>query len=60
MFTLNNALFDTSIAAWDAKRCWDSERPVTAIAKLAGMFLLHVDDWQSEDNVTVDSETVKF
>ena len=47
-FALNNAMFDTSIAAWDAKRYWDSERPVTAIATLARMFhgyLFH-DDWQ--------------
>lgn len=46
--TLNNAMFDASIAAWDAKRYWDSERPVTAIATLARMFhgyLFH-DDWQ--------------
>ena len=48
-FTLNNAMFDSSIAAWDAKRYWDSERPVTAIATLARMFhgyMFH-DDWQS-------------
>ena len=47
-FALNNAMFDTSIAAWDAKRYWDSERPVTAIATLARMFhgyMFH-DDWQ--------------
>jgi hypothetical protein len=47
-FALNNAMFDTSIAAWDAKRYWDSERPVTAIAALARMFhgyMFH-DDWQ--------------
>ena len=47
-FALNNAMFDTSIAAWDAKRFWDSERPVTAIATLARMFhgyMFH-DDWQ--------------
>jgi hypothetical protein len=48
-FALNNVMFDTSIAAWDAKRYWDSERPVTAIATLARMFhgyMFH-DDWQS-------------
>jgi hypothetical protein len=47
-FALDNAMFDSSIAAWDAKRYWDSERPVTAIATLARMFhgyLFH-DDWQ--------------
>lgn len=34
-FVLNNAMFDASIAAWDAKRHWDSERPQTAIQFLA-------------------------
>lgn len=41
-------MLDTSIAAWDAKRYWDSERPVTAIAILARTFhgyMFH-DDWQ--------------
>jgi hypothetical protein len=30
-FALGNALLDASIAAWDAKRAYDSERPATAI-----------------------------
>lgn len=30
-FLLTNALFDASIAAWDAKRVFDSVRPITAI-----------------------------
>lgn len=30
-FALSNALFDASIATWDAKRNYDSVRPVTAI-----------------------------
>jgi Domain of unknown function (DUF6851)/VCPO second helical-bundle domain len=30
-FVLTNALLDASIAAWDAKRTYDSVRPVTAI-----------------------------
>jgi hypothetical protein len=30
-FALTNAMFDASIAAWDAKRAYDSVRPVTAI-----------------------------
>jgi len=30
-FALTNAIFDASIACWDAKRAYDSERPVTAI-----------------------------
>lgn len=48
LFVLNNAMFDASIAAWDAKRYWDSERPQTAIATLARIFhgyMFH-DDWQ--------------
>ena len=30
-FALNNALLDASIATWEAKRFYDSERPITAI-----------------------------
>ena len=30
-FALSNAIFDASIAAWDAKREFDSVRPVTAV-----------------------------
>lgn len=30
-FTLSNALFDAGIAAWDAKRSFDSARPITLI-----------------------------
>ena len=30
-FVLTNALFDASIATWDAKRTYDSVRPITAI-----------------------------
>jgi len=33
-FVLSNAMFDASIAAWDAKREYDSVRPVTAIPLL--------------------------
>ena len=33
-FALTNALFDASIAAWDAKRFYTSERPITAIRYL--------------------------
>jgi len=35
-FTLTNAIFDAGVAAWDAKRAYDSVRPVTAIAYLFG------------------------
>jgi hypothetical protein len=30
-FVLSNAIFDAGIAAWDAKRVYDSVRPITAI-----------------------------
>ena len=33
-FALANALSDAAIAAWDAKRAYDSERPITAIRTL--------------------------
>jgi hypothetical protein len=33
-FALTNAIFDAGIAAWDAKRVFDSVRPVTAIPYL--------------------------
>jgi hypothetical protein len=33
-FALSNAMMDASIAAWDAKRAYDSVRPVTAISLL--------------------------
>jgi hypothetical protein len=35
-FLLSNAVLDAGIAAWDAKRAWDSVRPVTAIHYLYG------------------------
>ena len=34
LFALSNALFDASIAAWDAKRAYDSARPISAIRYL--------------------------
>jgi hypothetical protein len=33
-FALTNAMFDAGIAAWDAKRTYDSVRPVTAVSLL--------------------------
>ncbi len=33
-FALSNALFDAGIAAWEAKRAYDSARPITAIRYL--------------------------
>lgn len=42
-FPLGNALLDASIAAWDTKRAYDSQRPITGIAALFGDRL--VDAW---------------
>jgi len=39
-FALGNALLDASIAAWDAKRQYDSVRPITAIHYLGSVGLL--------------------
>jgi hypothetical protein len=39
-FALGNALLDASIAAWDAKRAYDSVRPITAIHFLGSVGLL--------------------
>jgi hypothetical protein len=33
-FTLNNAVFDAGIVAWDNKRAFDSVRPITAVRHL--------------------------
>jgi hypothetical protein len=33
-FALSNAMLDADIAAWDAKRAYDSVRPITAISLL--------------------------
>jgi hypothetical protein len=41
-FTLTNALLDASIAAWDAKRRYDSVRPVTVIREI-----MHKKNWNS-------------
>ena len=45
-FAMTNAVFDASIASWDAKRYFDYVRPVTAIHYLlAGQ---QVESWQGE------------
>ena len=57
-FILTNAAFDATIATWDAKRAYDSERPVTAVHYLfrgktvrawagpnKGTQLIHGEDW---------------
>jgi hypothetical protein len=65
-FALANALFDASIAAWDAKRYYDSVRPVTAVHYLfqgqqvfawAGPYLgtrwIPAEQWEPYQPVTV-------
>jgi len=67
-FVLNNALLDTSIATWDAKVAYDSERPITAIHYLfngqkvlawggpnQGTQLINGEDWQPYQAATVVS-----
>ncbi len=65
-FVLDNALFDASIATWDAKRAYDSARPISAIHGLfngqkvlawggpnQGTQLINGEDWQPYQEVTV-------
>jgi len=65
-FLLTNALFDASIACWDATRAFDSERPVTAVHYLfrgqpvkawkgpgQGTGLINGEDWQPYQAATV-------
>jgi hypothetical protein len=40
-FALANAVFDAGIAAWDAKRAYDSTRPITAIRYLMNGKTMH-------------------
>ena len=53
-FALTNAVFDAGIASWDAKRAFDSVRPVTAIS-----FLFHnteIRSWGGPGKGTVTME----
>ena len=65
-FALSNALFDAGIACWDAKRAYDSVRPITAIRTLfkgrqvrawagpyQGARLIDGGDWQPYQPATV-------
>jgi len=65
-FVLSNAIFDASIVAWDAKRAFDSVRPVTAINYLfngqqvnawagpdKGTQLINGQDWKPYQAATV-------
>lgn len=53
-FALSNAMLDVSIATWDAKRAYDSVRPVTAIP-----FLFHaqtIQAWGGPGNGTIEMD----
>ncbi|MGH2346957.1 MAG: DUF6851 domain-containing protein, partial [Chloroflexota bacterium] len=65
-FTLANAVFDAGIVAWDAKRAYDSVRPITAIHYLyrgrqvtawggpyQGTRVIRGEDWQPYQPATV-------
>jgi hypothetical protein len=65
-FVLSNAVFDAGIAAWDAKRAFDSVRPVTAIHYLfqgkkvtawggpyQGSRVINGQDWRPYQKATV-------
>lgn len=48
VFALSNAVFDASIAVWEAKRTWNSVRPITAIRYLFADAL--IPGWKGPDN----------
>jgi hypothetical protein len=57
-FALTNAIFDAGIAAWDAKRVFDSVRPVTAIP-----YLLHgqqIQCWGGPGRGTITSDAADW
>jgi hypothetical protein len=53
-FVLTNALLDASIAAWDAKRTYDSVRPVTAISFLFNGKKIHA--WGGPGKGTIEMD----
>ena len=53
-FALSNALLDASIAAWDAKRAYDSPRPVTAISLLYNGKKIH--SWGGPGKGTIEMD----
>jgi hypothetical protein len=57
-FVLSNGIFDAGIAAWDAKRTYDSVRPVTAIP-----FLFHgktIRTWGGPGKGTVEMDGARW
>lgn len=55
-FAISNALFDASIAAWDAKRAFDSVRPVTAVHYLKRGQLIRAWGGPGKGTVTMRGE----
>lgn len=53
-FALSNAMLDASIAAWDAKRTYDSVRPITAINLLYNGKKIHA--WGGPGKSTVEMD----
>jgi hypothetical protein len=53
-FALSNAMMDAGIAAWDAKRVYDSVRPVTAISFLFRDKKIHA--WGGPDRGTIEMD----
>src|SRR5216684_1563053 len=57
-FALTNAMLDAGIAAWDAKRAFDSVRPVTAISLLFGAKKIRA--WGGPGKGTVETDGAQW
>src|SRR5216684_7607256 len=57
-FALSNAMLDAGIAAWDAKRAFDSVRPVTAISLLFGAKKIRA--WGGPGKGTVETDGAQW
>lgn len=57
-FVLSNAMLDAGIAAWDAKRAYDSVRPVTAIPMLYKGKIIH--SWGGPGKGTVEMDGAQW
>lgn len=53
-FVLSNAMLDADIAAWDAKRAYDSVRPITAISLLFNGKKIHTWGGPGKGTVEID------
>lgn len=56
-FALDNALLDASIAAWDAKRAFDRQRPITAIRTLLAGRMIHAWGGPYQGTQAIDAST---